>query len=52
MKIDIINIVDLVRSSDFKGGGEFIELAKGKHQLVSNWSGFIRKVGRILYRKI
>ena len=51
MKIDIINIVDLVRSSDFKGAGEFTEIAKGKYQMVDTWSGLIRKVGRFFYKR-
>ena len=48
MKIDIINIVDLVRSNDFYGGSEAIEIAKGKNQLVHTWKGFKRRLKRIL----
>ena len=48
MKIDIINIVDLVRSSDWLGGGEFIEIAKGKNQLAHTWKQFKRKLRRAL----
>jgi len=48
MKIDIIHIVDLVRSADFYGGSETIEIAKGKNQLVSTWKGFKRRLKRIL----
>ena len=48
MKIDIINIVDLVRSSDFYKGSETIEIAKGKNQLVSTWKGFKRRLKRML----
>lgn len=51
MKIDIIDIVNLVRSSEFKGGGEHIEIAKGKYQLVDTWAGFKRKIGRMIKRK-
>ena len=48
MKIDIINIVDIVRNGDFYGGGEWIEIAKGKNQIASPWKGFIRKLKRIV----
>lgn len=48
MKIDIINIVDIVRSDNFYGGGKWIEIAKGKNQMVSTWAGFIRKIKRII----
>ena len=46
-KIDIINIVDLVRSADFYGGSETIEIAKGKYQIASNWKQFVRKIKRL-----
>ena len=48
MKIDIINIVDLVRKAEWLGGGECIEIAKGKNQLVTTWKGFKRKLRREL----
>ena len=48
MKVDIIDIVDLVRKSDWLGGGEFIEIAKGKNQLEHTWRGFKRKLRRAL----
>lgn len=47
----IIEIVNKVRSGDFYGGGENIEIAKGKHQAVTNWSEFKRKIKRIYYSK-
>lgn len=45
MKADIIGIVNLIRSADFFGGEEHIELAKGKHQLTTA-RNFKRKLKR------
>jgi|GEM_PF-1749450 hypothetical protein len=44
--IEIKDIVDLIRSADYYGGGEAIEIAKGKNQLVTSWAGMIRKLKR------
>ena len=46
--MDIINIVDLVRSSDFYGGSEEIEIAKGKYQAVDTWKDMKRKLKRMI----
>jgi len=43
--IEIKDIVDLIRSADYYGG-EAIEIAKGKNQLVTSWAGMIRKLKR------
>jgi hypothetical protein len=48
MKVDVIDIVNLVRSSDWFKGGEHIEIAKGKNQLVTTWKEFKRKLKREL----
>lgn len=48
MKSDIINIVNLVRSANFYGGSETIEMAKGKYQIDNTWEGFKRKLRRAL----
>ena len=48
MKKDIIDIVNLVRSSTWYGGGEYIEIAKGKNQIAITWKGFKRKLRRAL----
>jgi len=48
IKNNIIQIIDVLQSGDFYGGGEWIEIAKGKNQIADNWSKFIRKVKRII----
>jgi hypothetical protein len=42
----IADTIKLLRSYDFYGGGKYTEIAKGKNQLVTNWSGFMRKLKR------
>lgn len=44
----ISEIIKVLQSGDFYGAGEYTEIAKGKHQLVTNWRGFKRKVKRTL----
>lgn len=43
----IIDIVNVVRSGDFYGGGKWIELAKGKNQIASTWAQMMRKFKRL-----
>lgn len=45
----IIETIDLIRSNNFYGAGDNIEIAKGKKQIVSNWKVFIRKIKRAYY---
>lgn len=40
------DIIKLLRSGKFYGGGEMIEIAKGKNQLVTDWKGLKRKTIR------
>ena len=47
MKIEIFNIIKIVRSADFYGGGEFIEIAKGKNQLATTFKHMKRKLKRL-----
>ena len=42
----IANIINILKSNDFYGAGEYTEIAKGKHQLVTDWRGIKRKVKR------
>ncbi len=42
----ITDIINLLQKADFYGAGEFTEIAKGKHQYVSNYKGFKRKIKR------
>lgn len=43
----ISEIIRTLRSNEFYGAGEFTEIAKGKHELVSNWKGAKRKIKRL-----
>lgn len=43
---DIIKIVDALRDGHFYGGGSSIEIAKGKHEIVTDWVGIKRKIKR------
>ena len=42
----ITNIIDVLKSNDFYGAGDSVEIAKGKHEYVSSWVDFKRKVKR------
>jgi hypothetical protein len=43
----IADIIRVLQSNDFNGAGECTEIAKGKNESVTTWSGFIRKIKRI-----
>jgi hypothetical protein len=43
----IANTISILQSDNFYGAGEFTEIAKGKHELVSDWKGLKNKVVRI-----
>jgi hypothetical protein len=43
----IAEIIKLLQSHDFNGAGEYTEIAKGKNEMVTNWSGFKNKIKRI-----
>jgi len=42
----IADIIKLLQSADFNGAGEYTEIAKGKHELVTNFSVFKNKITR------
>lgn len=46
------NIIQILRSNEFYGVSETVEIAKGKHQLVNTFKGFRRKWKRISKRKL
>ena len=48
---EIINAINVLRSDDFYGGGDSIEMAKGQYQLTSTWSGFKTKIKRLIKAK-
>ena len=43
----ITDIINLLQKADFYGAGEYTEIAKGKHQYVTNYKGFKRKIKRV-----
>ena len=40
-------IIDLLQKLDYYGAGKFTEIAKGKHELTTNFSIFKRKIKRL-----
>ena len=42
----ISEIVKILQEQDYYGAGECTEIAKGKHQLVTNWKDVKRKIKR------
>ncbi len=44
-------IIKLLEKGEFYNGGNFIEIAKGKNELVTDWKGFKRKAKRIWQQK-
>ena len=47
----IAEIIKTLQSNEFYGAGKYTEIAKGKHELVTNWKGAKRKIKRILKSK-
>ena len=43
---DIIKIIDALRDGHFYGGGECIEIAKGKREIVTDWKSIKEKIKR------
>ena len=50
-KNNIISVINILRSSDFYGGGKNVEIAKGKYQMASGWSEIKEKIKRIIKAK-
>jgi len=44
----ISDIIKTLQSDDFYGAGDYVEIAKGKNELVTDWRGFKRKMRRIV----
>ncbi len=42
----MIEIINILRSNEFYGCSDTIEIAKGKNEMVTNWKGFKRKTKR------
>ena len=43
----MIEIIKELQSKEHYGVGEFIELAKGKNEYITNWSDFKNKIKRV-----
>ena len=39
-------IIKQLQKDNYYGGGEYIEIAKGKHEMVTTWKGGWRKFKR------
>ena len=48
---NIKTVIDMLRSNDFYGGGDCVEIAKGKYQLTSSWNVLKTKVKRVIKSK-
>jgi len=44
----ISEVIKILQSGDYYGAGDYTEIAKGKHQLVTSWKGIKRKVKRMV----
>ncbi|MBV1928886.1 MAG: hypothetical protein KUG81_05180 [Gammaproteobacteria bacterium] len=42
----IAEVIKILRENDYYGCGEYTEIAKGKHELVTSWKGIKRKIKR------
>tara|TARA_R110002051_G_C8623951_1_gene483794 strand:- start:636 stop:794 length:159 start_codon:yes stop_codon:yes gene_type:complete len=51
MSNTIIEILEVLKTNEFYGAGDCTEIAKGKNEYVSTWSGFVRKLKRVLKAK-
>lgn len=47
----ISEIIRTLQSNEFYGAGEYTEIAKGKHEIVTTFKGFKRKCKRIIKSK-
>lgn len=47
----IADVITLLQKLDYVGAGENTEIAKGKYELVTNFSTFMRKIKRLWLKK-
>ena len=47
----IADIIKTLQAGDYYGAGKYTELAKGKHELVTDFKGLKRKVKRLWLKK-
>ncbi len=43
----IAEIIKILQTKDFYGAGEYTEIAKGKHEIVTSFKGMKRKIKRL-----
>jgi hypothetical protein len=43
----MIEIINILRSQNFYGCSDTIEIAKGKNEMVTDWKGFKCKINRL-----
>ena len=43
----IAEIIKILQTKDFYGAGEYTEIAKGKHEMVTSCKGVKRKIQRL-----
>jgi len=44
----IAEIIKTLQAGDFYGAGEYTEIAKGKHEMVTSFRGAKRKIKRLV----
>jgi hypothetical protein len=49
MKNFISEVIDLLRKDEYLGAGNFVEIAKGKHQMATSMKIGLRKIKRKYY---
>lgn len=42
----ISEVLKILKEQDYYGAGQYTEIAKGKHQLVTDWKSVKRKIKR------
>ena len=42
----IAEIIKILQTENYYGAGEYTEIAKGKHEMVTGWKGIKRKIRR------
>ena len=42
----IVEVIKILREGDYYGAGEYTEISKGRHQLVTDWRSIKRKIKR------
>lgn len=51
MENNIIEALNLLRALDYYGVNDYVEIAKGKHEIVSTFKGAKNKIKRLIKAK-